>query len=802
MHVVDGEMKRIVLILLLLPAIVSAQNWKVKGTVVDSATKEPLPYASILLGGTNAGAVSNHDGEFTFKLGKGVYRLITRYVGYRTDTVKIFVPANKSLAIQLVKQPVLLPEVLVTEEDPAYRIIREAIKRKRINKKGLNNYEYHSYLKNVVKSQGEIALVQEMIIKGFKQKDEKAKEFILETHRTVNQKKLPNLNLAEDLTDKHLPDFSEDTLKLLMNTVYLPIADNAFDYYDYKLLNIIQTTGAPIYEIKVIPRSSIQPLLEGTIDIEGENYSIVKVDLKASKGVRFPYVHNLKISFNQSLAKYDGYRLPYYFEMNASLSFSFGGLIGIAPFSLHEVNSITEYKINQSLPDSVKNAVKSKYGGYVADTSEKKTPPIEISAEEMKTLRPVPLTASETKAFATIDTTMTLEKSFKITGALAGFVPKNPNGGKESDKSTFGEISNFVLNYIYIDNNRVGNISFGARYKSGLLGDKFYTDNFAAYSSGMKKGIGAFSVGYRVPKFFLNGIDFELYNKIREWQQFNPYSRLVNSATILLGYEDYYNFYLASGFRIGIFKSSNSDFSANLDYISERESSLKENRYLSIINPRRKVRLNPVINEGFDRKIRLSLNVGQSPLAVQILPSDGLTAEAEFSHPVLKSDFKYFKILFAGQLRMNTLYRELFLSPYLQINLEAEYIGGNYGIQQILSPISAMGFCSQVAAFKGLRPYRFAGDKLVAVQIEHNWRTVFFQALGLNFLTNSDLDLITGASVLRIFNGTHYLTQLTQTKPYWEVFAGISRIFGLVNLEFCYNSFKKVSATLSVAPLF
>ncbi len=795
-------MKALIIIFLLLPFTLLAQYSEVRGTILDSASHKPLPYASILLKGTNNGAISNLDGNFTFKLNPGQHGFIIRYVGYRTDTVVINVPVNKNLIINLVKQPVLLPEVLVTDEDPAYRIIREAIKRKRINKKGLKDYEYDSYIKNVMNSDGEIAMVQEMILRGYKLSNEKAKEFILETHRTVNQKKLPNLNLAADLTDKHLPDFSADTLMLLMNTIYLPIADNAFDFYDYKLLKIIQTSNAPVYEIKVIPQSSIQPLLEGVIYIEGKKYSIVKLDLKANEGVRFPYIHNLKIEFNQSLGEYGGYRLPSYFEMKTVLGFNFGGLIGIAPISLHEVNSITDYKINPQIPDSVNNAVKSSYGGFAYDSSEAKKPPPEISSSEMKKLRPVPLTGAEIKAFATLDTSMTIEKKIKFTGAFAGMIPKNPDDKNNSGRSFFGEAANILFNYFYINNNRVENISVGAKYKSDIFNQRFFTNSYAAYSTGLKNAVGSFSIAYKIPKFFLNAVSLEVFKEVRGWQHLNPYSKIINSASVFLGYDDYYNYYLSRGFRIGIKKEFAKIFTADINFMSDKESSLKEDKYLTIINPRRTLRKNPSIKEGFDRKFRMSLKLGQSPMDLQIVPSDGLITEIDLSKPVFGSDFNYLTFFFAGQLRMNTIYRELFLSPYLQINCEAAYIKGNYGIQKIISPVSAMGFYSPVTSFKGLSPYRFAGDKMIAVHIEHNWRTILFQALGLNFLTDSDLDMITGAAVLKIYNSSGYLPQLTQKRPYWEFYGGISRILGLINIECGYNSFHNVTVTLSVAPLF
>ena len=794
-------MKLIGLLFFLLPYIMMAQGQGVSGKVLDSVSNKPLPYASILLAGTNMGTVSNIDGEFVLKLENGKYLLFISYVGYKTDSISISVPTKKNILISLIRQPIILPEVIVSGEDPAYRIIREAIKRKRINRRGLENYEYNAYRKGVMRSAGKITMVQEMIVRGFKLKNNIEKEFILKTHKTENQKKSYNLDLTSDLTNKHLPDFSADTLDLLLNKVYLPIADNAFDYYDYKLLNSIKTMGAPIYEIRVTPRSKIQPLVEGLIYIEGKTYSIVKVDLKASEGVRFPYVHNLKLNFKQSLERYDGYWLPNYCEMNISLGFSMGGLIGVEPVSFQEVNIVTEYKINQPVPDSVKAAVMSNYGGFVSDTSQMKIPPKEISSGKMKTLRPVPLTKSEVNAFATIDTTMTIEKSIKVTGALAAFVPKNPGSNRNSDGNALGKLSKLIFNYVYLNNNRVEYLTLGAKYNSNIFGETFYTNSFAAYSTGMKKAIGSLGFGYSLSNSFLSGVELEVYKKVQEWQPLNPYSSIMNATSVLLGFDDQYNYYLSSGYRIGVTKNTRY-LSASINFISDKESSLKEDRYLSIINPKRFVIPNPKINEGTDRKIRLSLQLGKSPFELQLMPVNGLLTELELSRRFLSSDFDYYKIILAGQLRMKTFYDELFLSPYIQINLEAGYLSGRYGIQQILSPISAMGFYSPVTSFKGLKPYQFAGDKMIAIHIEHNWRTIIFQALGLNFLTNLDLDIITGAAALRIFNDSNYLPQLTQKEAYWEIYSGISRILGVINLEISYNSFNKYTVTLSAAPIF
>ena len=85
-------MRTFLLALLILSQNILAQRYDFKGKIVDSENDSTLAYASILLGGTHQGTVTNNDGIFTFKLPQGEYPLIIRYVGYKTDTLTIKVP--------------------------------------------------------------------------------------------------------------------------------------------------------------------------------------------------------------------------------------------------------------------------------------------------------------------------------------------------------------------------------------------------------------------------------------------------------------------------------------------------------------------------------------------------------------------------------------------------------------------------------------------------------------------------------------------------------------------------------------
>ncbi|MDX1740584.1 MAG: carboxypeptidase-like regulatory domain-containing protein, partial [Rhodothermales bacterium] len=70
-------------------APVRAQNGKLTGTVVDKATQEALPGATVVLEGTTRGASSNPNGEYVIlNVPPGVYTLRASFVGYGPISVQ------------------------------------------------------------------------------------------------------------------------------------------------------------------------------------------------------------------------------------------------------------------------------------------------------------------------------------------------------------------------------------------------------------------------------------------------------------------------------------------------------------------------------------------------------------------------------------------------------------------------------------------------------------------------------------------------------------------------------------------
>lgn len=90
---------------------------QIAGHVIEKDTEESIPYAAILLVGTDLGATSNEDGHFSFTdLKAGKYTLRISSVGYITQEKEVIVSDNSTslIHIQMVPDNFMTDEVVVS----------------------------------------------------------------------------------------------------------------------------------------------------------------------------------------------------------------------------------------------------------------------------------------------------------------------------------------------------------------------------------------------------------------------------------------------------------------------------------------------------------------------------------------------------------------------------------------------------------------------------------------------------------------------------------------------------------------
>jgi CarboxypepD_reg-like domain len=104
--------------LLFVPVFSFSQNFNVSGKVIDSATKEPLPFTSVFCQNTTQGTATNKEGDFYLSLKDGGYDLVITYTGYTSKLIRIS-PEIKTtdLLIELVKEEKSIEEVVIRSDN-------------------------------------------------------------------------------------------------------------------------------------------------------------------------------------------------------------------------------------------------------------------------------------------------------------------------------------------------------------------------------------------------------------------------------------------------------------------------------------------------------------------------------------------------------------------------------------------------------------------------------------------------------------------------------------------------------------
>src|SRR5258708_7262019 len=96
-------MRQFLILLLLLPALcIFAQKGAVKGFVLDKATGEAIPYATVKLEGTDFGAATDDQGFFNIpNIPEGSYTVVMSYVGYESQKQNVDIKKGKTVSVKI-----------------------------------------------------------------------------------------------------------------------------------------------------------------------------------------------------------------------------------------------------------------------------------------------------------------------------------------------------------------------------------------------------------------------------------------------------------------------------------------------------------------------------------------------------------------------------------------------------------------------------------------------------------------------------------------------------------------------------
>ena len=399
-------MKTSFLFLIIFVQYLSLSAQKIEGTVTDTEGNI-LPFASILIKGTPKGVTTNNQGKYSIALDAGSYTLNCRYVGYATVEKKVVLgKEDETVNFQLSTQNLTLSEVVIknTGEDPAYEIIRQAIKKRSFYDNQVKEFEADVYIKGLIKLRDLPDKFMGKKIEG-KDKDEMG----------LDSSGSGIIYLSESLTKVYAQEPNKLKLEVLSNRVsgsnglgfdfpvfisfyknnvnvfasqlnprgfVSPIADGALNFYNYKFLGTFFEGEIMVNSIRVTPRREYEPVFSGIINITEGDWRIFSCDLLLTKKSQMEILDSLKISQIHVPVEDDIWRVK-----NQVVHFSFDQFKLKADGNF--VNIYSDYDLEPGFNKKFFNRIVIKYDS----AANKKT------REYWDKLRPVPLEPAEIKDY-------------------------------------------------------------------------------------------------------------------------------------------------------------------------------------------------------------------------------------------------------------------------------------------------------------------------------------------------------------------------------------------------------------------
>lgn len=438
---------------------------QIRGTITDNKGI-PLSLVTVLEENTYNGTSSNEQGNYELNIKKtGKHSIVFQYLGFKTQKITVIIdkfPFTQN--IQLVEENFSLSEVVINSKDnPANVVIRQAIASKKENSEKTARFRADFYSRGIFKvkdlpkkilgqkvgdmdgavdSTGTgIIYLSETVSKIIFEKPDNLKERIIASKVSGDNK-----GFSYNTARSTIYDFYDNTLDFNSKMIS-PIADNAFNYYKYKLEGTFQDeNNLMINKIKVIAKRDAEPVFEGYIYIVEDSWSIYAVDLDI-KGYRMhqEVVDVMKLKQNFSYNKNN----KIWAKNTQSLEFS-AGIFGIK-FNGKFSYVYSNYEFEKAF---AKKTFTNEIVSFEDNSNKKDT-------LFWNKIRPIPLTLEENIDYLKKDSVRTVrtskkhldsidkkENKFKFLSPITGYSWKNSSQKKSFNYDGLAKLSSLNFNTV------------------------------------------------------------------------------------------------------------------------------------------------------------------------------------------------------------------------------------------------------------------------------------------------------------------------------------------------------------------
>ncbi len=709
----------------------------VRGRVLDAQTGESLPSANIRIEGTWRGTITNADGAFEIALPDVPAELAFRYIGYASERRTIPDRSVRDIEIRLQPAAIQMPEIVVTDEDPAVGIMRCVIDRKQERRAALSSYAAEAYTRFTVSNDTGIVAIIETLSDVFWDKEQGMRELVKSRRQTSNLGEsldyMPAALLMANLYD--------DNVSLVGYDFAGVTHPNATDLYRFSLQDTRLFDDQLVYDIAVAPRTRLTTAFSGSISVLADECALLEVALVPGKAFLFPPpIENVDVTLYQQYDSFDDSAwLPVDFRSEMGIDIAFGPLLRFPTFKVRQVSRLTDYEIDAALPDSL--YAEGKSVGTDQDA---------VAADTLldRAGLAVPFDEPERIAFASIDSALTFEKAFEPTGwmmRLDGATDDETDAASDTSASW----SIFGQNWLEprFRFNRVEGFHGGVslQYDSGRL--------LAESTGGWSRKLDdpwsyALSGGVRLGAEQQGFVGARWSRGPEPRHQSERYGAFFASVYSLLGAGDYFDYLHNQKLEL-LGHYDRNRMRISLSARRETPEALEAATGYDLLGKSGAPRPNPPVSHQRLLSATAKVRYGDAP-SVMSRFFGGQYAELEIERGAAEDAGEgYTRFAANAQWRVPTFFSRRIFPNVLSLYLTASATLGDLPVQRfgIIDGSLGKGLLFGSLRTQVGRPYE--GDRHIGFFWQHNFQTVPFELLGLQGLAQNGYGIIVGGAHAR-----------------------------------------------------
>jgi len=283
-------LKKLLLLLFITQNVFAVSGLKGK---IKNEKGEVMPYASVLVKGTEIGTMANENGDYEIKLKAGSYEVVFQYIGYQSVIKKVDIDENvQTLNITMKEVSIELGGVKVSNnnEDPALTIMRKTIAMSPIHHKEVESYSLRNYVRGSIKVDEVPFLFKKEMEKNF---IKEGQTYVLESVNEIKFKQPNTLSERVLSVRSNIPPTMKGAESISFSRINFynpsnaesPITAKGAINYKYVYEGFFQDKGLYINKIKVIPKIKSPGLYHGTMNIIDGTWSLHSVDFESEEQV-------------------------------------------------------------------------------------------------------------------------------------------------------------------------------------------------------------------------------------------------------------------------------------------------------------------------------------------------------------------------------------------------------------------------------------------------------------------------------------------------------------------------------------